>query len=240
MLTDKEKELILKNTDEVNRKVTVKFGETSSNVKVDDVPQYMLKNFVAFEGIDGSGKSSIIEALKQSPLADKISFSCEPQRKDFGKLVREYLVDHKMSNRGIVLAIAADRDNHLTEVKEDIAKGKLCISDRYLMSSYAYQKLDAVEVNSCFPRAEYTFYFDVPVDVALERSKPREVTNQDKGLAELFENKKCLEEVKEYYDDLTSIGLFNTIKIDASQPFENVLFDVVQHLTRIMEQANIL
>lgn len=233
-LSEEEKEIILRNTDEEKRESNIAYGETMSNVKVDDTPQYMLKNFIAFEGIDGSGKSSIIEALKNAPFADKLSFSCEPQRKDFGKVVRDYLSDHKMDNLAIVMAIAADRENHLNDVKAEIAKGKLCITDRYLMSSYAYQHLDAVKVNQWFPRAEYTFYFDLPVDVALERSKPREVKKEDKGLAELFENRKALESVKEYYDDLIQIGLFNTIYINANRPFEEVLFDVTQHLMRIL------
>src|SRR5665213_3456608 len=107
----------------------------------------MKKNFfIAFEGIDGSGKSTqvklLAERLEKAGL--KVHTTFEPTESPMGKLIRD-VFNHRMEadHRTIAALFVADRLNHLLNKTNGILKmldeGYTVITDRYYLSSYAYQ-----------------------------------------------------------------------------------------------------
>ena len=94
---------------------------------------------ITIEGIDGSGKSTLIAALRES-LADLDPvFTREPGSTWVGDAVRRAIAE-KADPVTEALLFAADHAAHLeTVVRPALRAGRLVISDRYADSRYAYQ-----------------------------------------------------------------------------------------------------
>lgn len=164
--------------------------------------------FFAFEGIDGSGKStqikSLVEQLRNHGL--KCYETCEPSEGPVGTMVRQILTGRmKADGRVITSLFAADRLDHLTnEVNglcKEIDRGITVVTDRYYFSNYAYNSVDmdmnwVMECNRLSAellRPTLNVFLDIPVDVALERiSKNRLHT-------ELYEKEERLLAVRKNY-----------------------------------------
>lgn len=97
--------------------------------------------YVAFEGLDGSGKSILSEklALKLNMLGHKVRLTREPGSPHIALKVRDFLLGHdKISPKALELLFQADRAEHTAWVKQQLAEGYYIISDRSYMSGLAY------------------------------------------------------------------------------------------------------
>lgn len=101
--------------------------------------------FVAFEGGEGSGKSSQIRRLAQRLTAGghDVLVTHEPGDTRIGPAVRRLLLDpanEGLSARAEALLYAADRAEHVDAViRPALARGAVVLTDRYVDSSLAYQ-----------------------------------------------------------------------------------------------------
>jgi dTMP kinase len=152
--------------------------------------------FVVVEGIDGSGSTThtklLGKALRQRGL--KVIETCEPSSGPIGGLIRQVLqgrlfVADATGPRAfawstMALLFAADRMDHLdSTVVPALREGAVVLSDRYDLSSLAYQSLTAPngdkvvpwirELNAAALRPDLTIVIDVPVEVAEERRRAR-------------------------------------------------------------------
>jgi len=107
-----------------------------------------------------------------------------------------------MDGRTMALLFAADRLDHLQrEVEPLLAEGTDVVSDRYLMSSLAYQAEEAdrewvaVLARGVRP-ADLTILLDIPVEVAAQRrqlaGRPVERYDADSFLARVADNYRRL------------------------------------------------
>lgn len=164
--------------------------------------------FIAFEGIDGSGKSTQIQMLANKIQQEGIRCyqTCEPSGGPIGSLTRQILTGRiKTDNRVIAAMFAADRLDHLlNEVDGIISKVKegICvITDRYYFSSYAYHSVDVPmdwviktnEESAKVLRPDVTVFIDIDADTAMDR------INKNRFHTELFEKKSRLEKVRNNY-----------------------------------------
>lgn len=103
----------------------------------------MVARFIAFEGGEGSGKST-----QAALLAERLGavLTREPGGTDLGWRLRAVLLDpeagirHELDHRAEALLMAADRAQHISEVvRPALAAGRWVVSDRSLASSLAYQ-----------------------------------------------------------------------------------------------------
>lgn len=99
--------------------------------------------FIAFEGGDGTGKSTQARLLSAwlGQLGHTVLVTREPGGTEFGRAVRE-LVLHggPVTARAEALLFAADRAHHVeTLVRPALMRGEVVITDRYIDSSIAYQ-----------------------------------------------------------------------------------------------------
>ena len=96
--------------------------------------------YIAFEGSEGSGKST--HARRLAVELDAV-LTFEHGGTPIGKLVRAILADpanSEMTDKAEALLIAADRAQHIEQVvRPALAAGRDVVSDRSIYSSLAYQ-----------------------------------------------------------------------------------------------------
>lgn len=99
--------------------------------------------FVAFEGGDGAGKSTQIDALAASLAAQgrEVLLTREPGGTPVGSAIRQVVLHGEhVDARAEALLFAADRAHHVaTVVRPALEGGAVVLTDRYLDSSIAYQ-----------------------------------------------------------------------------------------------------
>jgi len=127
--------------------------------------------FIAVEGIDGSGTTTFINNLKKliEEKGEKVHTTCEPSNHTVGKYIRTRLGEGKKDNTAYALLFAADRLIHYREeILPAIEDNYIVISDRYILSSLAYQSVNedfefVKIINSKVPQADLTIFVDVDV-----------------------------------------------------------------------------
>lgn len=99
--------------------------------------------FISFEGIDGVGKTTQVEALRDFLQARglEVVVTREPGGTQLGKQLRDILLHGgAISARAEALLFAADRAQHAAQIIiPALQRGAVVITDRYIDSSLAYQ-----------------------------------------------------------------------------------------------------
>lgn len=99
-----------------------------------------MKQFITFEGIDGSGKSTVSKVVYDKLKSDGLNviLTYEPTDSTIGKFVQKCI---KTGDDPFVTAFTfiADRIQHCKKIKQWIDDGKIVLCDRYAESTYAYQ-----------------------------------------------------------------------------------------------------
>lgn len=203
--------------------------------------------FITFEGPEGAGKTTIIQLLQEKFAQRKgeIVFTREPGGINIAEKIREVILNKEhteMDARTEALLYAAARRQHLVEkVIPALNKGKIVICDRFVDSSLAYQgfargigiddvySINEFAINGVMPTV--TLYFDLEPEKGLERisrSTIREINRLD--LEKLAFHQMVQEgyrQVNDRFNDRIEI-------IQADQPIENVLQDVLDVLKKHM------
>lgn len=150
--------------------------------------------FISFEGIDGAGKSTHIEAfsklIQERYPTREIVLTREPGGTQLGEQLRTLLLDVPMNLETEALLMFAARREHIAQIIEPaLLAGKIVISDRFTDASFAYQgggrglsldKLNTLErwvqgrTDGSLLQPNLTILFDLPGSVAeARRSKVR-------------------------------------------------------------------
>lgn len=194
-------------------------------------------NFIAFEGIDGSGKSTQIRMLDARMKEQGIYCytTMEPTDSPIGSLIHQIMMGRiKTDNKVIAALFVADRLDHLLNdvngIVNKINEGTTVITDRYYFSSYAYHSVDmpmdwvikANEQSSNILRPTVNVFIDISPDVATERIA------KNRFHQELFEKKSRLIKVREKYleafDKLKEEECI--IKVDGNRSEQEIADDI--------------
>ena len=182
--------------------------------------------FISFEGIDGAGKSTHIEAfaclMSERYPSREVVMTREPGGTQLGEQLRALLLDASMHIETEALLMFAARREHIAQVIEPaLQAGKIVISDRFTDASFAYQgggrglsleKLNALErwvqgrPDGSLLQPNLTFLFDLPGSVAeSRRSKVRAPDKFEKMDLDFFEKvrqeylRRAKEDSKRFY-----------------------------------------
>lgn len=147
--------------------------------------------FIVFEGIEGSGKSTQARMLADALTTRGVPcvLTREPGGTPTGEAIREILLNGvEIPAAAELLLMCAARASHVTDViRPALAAGAIVISDRYELSTFAYQgagrTLDMADVRAVSRVAtgglepDLTIVVDVPLEVGAAR---RAGTSEDR------------------------------------------------------------
>lgn len=154
--------------------------------------------YIVFEGIDGAGKSTQIQLLKDWLEANgfRVETLVEPTDSEVGKLIRKILqrpdATTQRVQKTLALLFAADRMLIMNQLED---KSKIIISDRSFISSLAYQEpAEWVEIlNRYAKKPDLLILLDLDVKKSVTRTSGKDT----------FENEDFLTDVKENYLNLS-------------------------------------
>ncbi len=191
--------------------------------------------FLVLEGLDGAGTTTQADRLAAwlRSRGRRVHVTAEPSRGPVGALVRQVLTRRVVGDEGdgfdpaaLALLFAADRlDHHAVEIAPKLALGVDVVSDRYTLSSLAYQGLATGDmawieaVNARAPAADVTVFLRARPEVALRR---RRAASLDR---EIFEVSSFQRRVARSYDraidQLRAAGQ-EVVEVDGEAPVEVV------------------
>ena len=204
----------------------------------------MRGKFITLEGIEGSGKSTNLEFIKNLLDNNNINYivTREPGGGPLGPHLRELLLDkdNSISPSVEMLLMMADRKDHVDNLIEpNLTKGNWVISDRYLDSTIAYQGggrqlnlnlITALSEELKLPTPDLTLLFDLSVDLALERAKKRSELDRFEREPKDFHSR-----IRNSYLEQASINNRTKI-IDSSKDIKSVSMQVENYILQFLNE----
>ena len=195
--------------------------------------------FITFEGIDGCGKTTQIELLKNSleKQGEDVLLTREPGAKGLGEKLREILLNYEgdVSSNCESFLFLADRAQHIdTIIKPAIDKGVIVICDRHTDSTVAYQGygrgldlkqihyLNNIATNGIKP--DLTFILDIDVETSLERIGKARDRMESAGID--FFNR-----VRKGYIEISRQEPERAKLINGKDSIENIHSQIIKHIS---------
>ncbi|WP_049928786.1 dTMP kinase [Halopiger goleimassiliensis] len=195
---------------------------------------------VTLEGLDGSGKTTVWEAL-QDRYPDAV-FTREPTNDSwYGEAVYRSIEDDDADSLAELFLYTADHAAHLSRTVEPaLERGDLVISDRYSDSRYAYQgatlaAYDRLETDPLEYVVDVHAPFTIDPDLTIYLELDPETAAERAGTTNKFEHAEYLERVRENYDRLLERFPDRFVRVDAKQDPEAVLEAVEDVLADVVD-----
>lgn len=196
--------------------------------------------FISFEGLDGSGKTSVIDAIKDKIKSKfpKINFcvTSEVGGTSVGKCLCSCIINNVSSPITEAYVFAAARaENVEIIIKPKLKENWLVIADRYLDSSIVYQgmlknvgikkvyKINKCAVDGIFP--DVVFILISSVDKAIQNIKNRiNLTGYCDGFDGIDGSLKT--KILKHYNDLVKLKKRKYVLIDANGNLDSTVKNV--------------
>lgn len=192
--------------------------------------------YLLFEGIDGCGKSTQIEKLKET-FSDIITTK-EPAGTALGVKIRELILNgEEISKEAETLLFLADRAEHFNRVIKP-NRDKLIVSDRGFISGVAYsltnqdanpetlKLLNSYALQNNFPDFIFLFWID---ENSLKDRLNRSLDNIEKrGFEYLLRVQENMRVAVEYFKIPYKI-------VDASLDIETIHKEIVQNIDMLID-----
>lgn len=202
--------------------------------------------FIALEGPDGSGKSTIAKLLADYLEKNKIPhiLTREPGGTGIGEKIRDLILDKKntnMSDQTEALLYAASRSQHVDEkILPSLKEGKTVICDRFVLSSLAYQgkgrglgignvkKINDFAIGDIYP--DLILFFHVDPSIALKRKMGHMQVDRLELEGDSFHRN-----VYDGYMEALDMYPKNIKKIDASGTIQDVLNQSIGEIENLLK-----
>ena len=187
--------------------------------------------FITFEGIEGAGKSTLIEFIEKFLLEKgcRVIKTREPGGTKIGEQIREILLNNKnyIEDDAELLLMFAARAQHIKEVIFPALESKhIVLSDRFTDASYAYQgggrgievtKIKLLEELTGDLTPDLTMLLDLDVNVGMKRTVNRGKTDRFESEDSVF-----FEKIRECYLEIAEDNPQRFRIINAEKPIESV------------------
>lgn len=215
-----------------------------------------MNQFITFEGVEGSGKSTQIKLLANYLQAQNVALALtrEPTGTEIGQKIGAILFnrDHQdMFPETELLLFFAARAQHVREVVVPaLRSGKCLLCDRFSDATFAYQAagrgLDAGFIKTINDycalqlKPDLTMLFDLPVEAGLRRASLRDAELADPSSADRFEKEKIdfHNRVRRAYLDLAAAEPARFRVIDAARPVEEIADEVRAHALGLIQKQS--
>ncbi|MCW7464253.1 dTMP kinase [Leptospira levettii] len=191
--------------------------------------------FFVFEGIDGSGKTTVSKRVSEI-LNEKLFpnvWHREPTDSVFGQKIREFLQGKiKLTQEEQLKLFLQDRELSVQDIiLPTLKNGKSIVQDRYYFSTAAYQGRDeehAADIlymneDKGFPEPNRVYFLDLSPEEALERRNTRG------GKQEVFDESS---EQTRIYQNYLAILPESTIFVDATADLDEVVSFCVEDILK--------
>ncbi|MDD2371029.1 MAG: dTMP kinase [Firmicutes bacterium] len=202
--------------------------------------------FITFEGIDGSGKSTQCQLLKDSleDIGYKVFMTREPGGTKIAEAIRNILlhIDEPIEAMTEVFLYCAARNEHLEKIiLPKLAEGYIVISDRFFDSTIAYQGggrglgIDKMkEINSIFiekATPDLAFFIDPDLSTIEKRMENKELDRIEK------EGIEFMAKVRKGYLDLieSQKNIRNFMTIDGDLSIKEISEIVLKRVEDFLE-----
>jgi len=199
-----------------------------------------LSGFVTFEGIDGSGKTTVSHLVREKlrSRGHSVFLTKEPTTGWLGDVVRRGVEEDANAITESFLFLA-DRSAHIPEIRSHLEKGDLVLCDRYADSTYAYQGARLVGVlpdpirflrnasRDWLLAPDLTIFLRVSPELGMERIKDRPTKIR-------FEDLALLRRVAANYDRLARSRRFAVL--DGARSADAVSDDAVSTIEKRLER----
>ncbi len=192
---------------------------------------------IAFEGIDGTGKSTQIQLLAEKLVKQglRVEKTREPTNGHYGTKIRELYADRDGTSLEDELQLfIRDRREHVAGViNPAITAGTIVLTDRYYYSTAAYQGAAGMDpqrilqMNEEFaPRPDLVLLIDLPVAESIHR-----IEVLRKETLNAFEQEQNLIKVKQVFDALKGDYIK---KVDGTKSIEDVHSSIMIYVTNLL------
>jgi dTMP kinase len=208
--------------------------------------------FIVFEGLDGAGTTTQVARAAEWLLATgaRVHTTAEPSRGPIGLQLRLILAGRLVGHApagshqtfdpdAMALLFAADRLDHwATEIAPELEAGTHVLSDRYVLSSLAYQTLETDrelvwEANRKAPPPDLTLLLRVAPETAMKRLAARSARRDS------FETLAVQRRVAEAYDrELAAYRGGERAVVDGELGPDEVAATVRQAITALLSQPS--
>ena len=201
--------------------------------------------FITVEGVEGAGKSSNLEFIKQllEAAGKEVLFTREPGGTPLGEEVRNLLLGHRHTGMAddteLLLMFAARAENLEQKIRPALDAGIWVLCDRFTDASYAYQGggrgIDMQRIRTLEEwtqgelRPDLTVLLDLPVEVGLERAGKRSEPDRFEK-----EEMRFFEAVRQAYLQIAWDQAGRVKVVDASSP----LYEVQARIAEVMHDFN--
>lgn len=203
--------------------------------------------FISIEGMDGSGKTTQIQKLREyfEKEGRKVILTREPGGTRISEDIRETILDIRNQEMGDIteaLLYAASRAQHVHElIKPALEEGDIVICDRFVDSSIVYQgyarglgedmirTINNYAIQGIMP--DITFFLDIDHASGMERKKNQQELDRLEAEKERFHQL-----VREGYHRLVEKEGNRIVSIDASRSIEAIHEDLIQALLTKIEK----
>ena len=203
--------------------------------------------FIAIEGGEGSGKSTLVTYLK-AELDKSVLITREPGGSEYAEVIRDAALKHQLAKDAIAetmicLMFAARHDHVAKTVVPTLKKGTHVITDRFDASSYAYQiyaqegkHIEKLfwELRSSVARLpDLYIYVDVEVEEGLRRARKRNTNTTD---GNHFDDRDVSFHTRLRKGYKTFLKKVPHIVIDANRPLDEVKKSFIETVKKVIHK----
>lgn len=204
-----------------------------------------MRLFLSFEGVDGSGKTTMSRFAEQKllELGQAVIWTREPGGTEVAEKIRNLLLSpsNRIDSETEILLFSAARCHHIKHlIQPALDDNQIVITDRYADSTMAYQCHNFDELwdlqewlveQKWMIWPDFTFYLKVSPEIATKRVLSRSGKSIDRMDQQFFDRVSSMIKI---YDELAE-NCERIITIDANQTQKEVEESVLEKLSQLLE-----